>query len=121
MTYSIKFDPELDCIMVRVAGELDFPTLQSIAKDVNILAEKHGCRRVFNDLCDAQESTTLEIYNMPKAAEQAGVSFKFKRALLTNSLDEFGFLETVFVNMGHQVRLFTSEAEAKRWLGLAPD
>jgi hypothetical protein len=60
---------------------------------------------------------TLDIYHMPKSAKQAGIVPGFKRALVVSELSsDFHFLETVFVNQGHIVKLFTDIDAARGWL-----
>ena len=60
---------------------------------------------------------TLDIYNMPKSARQAGIEHRFKRALVVSELSsDFHFLETVFINQGHIVKMFTDFDAALHWL-----
>ena len=54
---------------------------------------------------------------MPKSASQAGIGNRLKRALVVSERSpSFYFLETVFVNQGHIVKLFTDINEALYWL-----
>jgi len=104
--------------MVTVQGELDLPLLQRIAKDVSKIIEREGCNRILNDLRNARATKkTMEIYNMPNTAKRAGVTQACKRALVVaEETTDFHFLETVFINQGHQVRIFTNIGDAKAWL-----
>lgn len=104
--------------MVAVTGQLDLPLLQQIAKDVAQLIQETGVRRVLNDLRDAQPTPkTIDVYNMPQTAQKAGVSQYTKRAIVVGDKSEdFRFLETVFINQGHQVRMFAKLEDAKQWL-----
>jgi hypothetical protein len=116
--YSIHYDQENDFILITVQGELDLPLLQEMASGVAKMIHQVGCNRILNDLRKARMTdTTVDIYNMPKTAQQAGVVRVCKRALVVSEeTSNFHFLETVFVNQGHQVRLFTEITEAKEWL-----
>ena len=50
-------------------------------------------------------------------AKKAGVSQFTRRAIVVgNRSTEFHFLETVFINQGHQVRMFAKIEDAKEWL-----
>ena len=61
----------------------------------------------------AKPSTT---YNMPETALKAGVGRGIKRALVAKNLNDFHFLETVFLNRGNIVKLFDNIDEAREWL-----
>jgi len=59
----------------------------------------------------------IDIYNMPKAARSAGIESRCKRALVVREQStDFHFLETVFLNQGHNVKMFTDINEAMHWL-----
>jgi len=104
--------------MVAVTGELDLALLQSMAKEVAHIIQQTGVCRVLNDLRIAQPSqSTFDIYSMPKTARKIGVSQFCRRALVVgNRSTDFRFLETVFINQGHQVRMFAEIEDAKEWL-----
>ena len=118
MTFKVNYNQETDCIMVVVQGELGLSLLQRIADEVSAIIKRVGCSRILNDLREAKPTQiTMDIYNMPEAAKQAGVSYVCRRALVvTEETEDFHFLETVFRNQGHQVKLFTNLENAKTWL-----
>jgi len=118
MTFTTEYKPETDCIVVRVEGELDLALLQRIAAEVSKIVERVGCKRILNDMRNAKPTKlTMDIYEMPGTAKQAGVHEACKRALVvTDETPDFHFLETVFRNQGHQVRMFTNLDDAKAWL-----
>ena len=117
MPYTIGYDKESDCIMVAVDGQLDLAVLESLASDVMKAIDKHGCRRIFNDLSHARLKGVVDTYHMPKAARESGIDYKCKRALVVKEIpSDFDFLETVFVNRGYRVKMFTSVDDARRWL-----
>ena len=122
MPYTINYNDTKNCIMVKVEGELNLELLQKIASDVSRLVEKKGCRYILKDL--RQASTThnvLNIYQMPGAAKEAGLFPACKRALVVGQrASDFHFLETVFRNQGHLVKMFTTIEEAEAWLLEAP-
>ena len=118
MPYEIYYDSIKECIMVSVQGELDLALLESMASSVVEIVREVGCKRILNDLRKSWVTeATIDIYNMPETAKQAGVFQACKRALVIGEkTKDFRFLETVFVNQGHQVRMFTGMAEAEEWL-----
>lgn len=118
MVYTTSYDQDTDCILVTVQGELDLSLLQSIAADVSKIVDRFGCKRILNDLRDAKPTKlTMDIYSMPETAKQVGVMQACRRALVvTEETPDFHFLETVFVNQGHQVRMFTNLDDARTWL-----
>ena len=60
---------------------------------------------------------TIDIYNMPQTAKEAGVGARHRRALVVSEQSsDFHFLETVFLNQGHNVKMFTDIEEAMIWL-----
>jgi hypothetical protein len=118
MPYNIVYHQELDYFAVTIEEDFDLKTLQDLAQDMAKEIEKHGCNRILNDMRRARLTEgTLDIYNMPQAARRAGVGTTCKRALVLNELtSDFNFLETVFVNQGHQVKVFTDIDHAMHWL-----
>lgn len=118
MSYTINYDKATDCILLVVTGELEISLIQKIAFDVSVTIKKHECSRVLNDLRNAKLTRdTLDIYQMPDKAMEAGVSHGCKRALVVGDRSsEFRFLETMFVNRGHNVKMFTGIDDARDWL-----
>jgi len=117
MPFTIKYDKEIDCIFIKVDGQFDLSLLKMLASEVAKVIEKHGCRCIFNDLRNATLGDILDIYHMPNTARETGIENMCKRALIVNEIpSEFDFLETVFVNRGHQVRMFTDADIANQWL-----
>jgi hypothetical protein len=118
MPYKVLFDEECQCIMVVVTEQLDLPLLQKMAKDVAKIVQETGVGIVLNDLRNAKPTPKIiDVYNMPQTAKKAGVSQFYKRALVVGDRsEEFHFLETVFINQGHQVRMFAEIEDAEKWL-----
>lgn len=118
MSYKINYNKEQDYITVTVEGEFTLSTFKELAADVAVYIERHGCKHILNDLRLARlTENTLDIYNMPKSAKQAGVGSYLKRAMVVSELSSnFRFLETVFINQGHNVKMFTVMDDALQWL-----
>ena len=104
--------------MVTITEELDLPMLQQMAAEVAKTCQETGVSRVLNDLRGADPpKSIIDVYNMPQMAQKVGVSQFCRRAIVVgNRKVEFHFLETVFINQGHQVRMFDEIEDAKKWL-----
>jgi molybdenum cofactor biosynthesis enzyme MoaA len=118
MSYTVEFCEDKRCITVSVTGELCLNLLQQMAKDVSMLAKEHQTCCIINDLREAVlTKKAYEVVDMPKSAQQSGVRLTFKRGLIVGSrAEEFKFLETVFVNQGHIVKMFETFEEGYAWL-----
>ena len=116
--YELEHDPAQNLIRARVVGEIDPALVERMAREVAELARRHGCARLLSDLRGATLTpATLDIYAMPRIADESGVPPGFRRALLVAATSrDFVFIETVAVNRGHSLRLFTDPAAALAWL-----
>ena len=118
MSYKINYNKEQGYIAVTIEGDFALSILKELAADIAEFTERYNCNRILNDMRHARlTEDTFNIYNMPKIASQAGVEPRFKRALVVNELSsDYHFLETVFVNQGHIVKIFTDFDAALHWL-----
>ncbi len=118
MPYAVSYHPDLECILVQVAGLFDSAILQSLASQVASLSKAHQCPRIKNDLRHAQLTPgVLDVFTMPAASEGSGISLQARRALWLDTLTpQLEFMETVFMNHRHRVRLFTDREAALAWL-----
>ena len=118
MSYKIKYKKEQGYIAVTVEGNFALSTLKKMAADIAGFTERYNCNRILSDMRHTRlTENTFNIYNMPKIASQAGIEPRFKRALVVDELSsDYHFLETVFVNQGHIVKIFTDINAALHWL-----
>ena len=118
MSYRINYNKEDEYIAVIVEGKFALSNLEELAADVARFIKRYNCNRLLNDMRHARlTEDTLDIYKMPRSAIQAGIGPRFKRALVVSELSsDFHFLETVFINQGHIVKMFTDIDAALRWL-----
>lgn len=118
MGYELSYDAEKKIIRGRVLGEFIPSLVKNMAVDLEKLGRKHKCPRLLNDLREAVISKSLlDIYSMPRVVEQAGMQKSFRRAIVVNPpVNDYRFLETVSVNEGQEVRVFSDPEEALRWL-----
>ncbi len=118
MPYEIKYDADLECMMCRVFGELQASELPGFAADVIALLDKHNCVRVLNDLRKVDlRLSTMAIYNIPELVAGAGLQPNVKRAIVfRKDAEDYEFFETVSINQGQFVRVFTDFDKALTWL-----
>ena len=118
MSYEINYNTEQNYIAITIEGEFKLSTIKELATDVASFIDHYNCNYILNDLRLASlTDETLDIYNMPKQAKQAGVKSYVKRALVVSELSSnLRFLETVFINQGHIVMMFTDIDDALQWL-----
>jgi hypothetical protein len=109
MPYKISYDKKGDYITVTIESDLVPSMHKDMAAGVTKLVAEDVCRRILNDFRRAKlPAGALDIYSMPQDANSVGVETRFKRALLVNGpSSDFYFLETVFLNQGHNVKMFT--------------
>jgi hypothetical protein len=105
-------------MMVHVSGEIDMVIVRTFVSELVFLMKKHKCERILNDLRGTDlRLSTVDIYNIPRLASDAGLEGWTKKALVVNAnWDDYRFLETVSVNAAHTVRIFNDIEEAKEWL-----
>ena len=92
--------------------------VEAMAREVAALAKQQGCTRLLNDLREATiPSSASAIYSMPRITDEAGVPPGLRRALVVSAATrDFLFLETVSLNRGHNIRIFTDPEAARAWL-----
>ena len=118
MSFTVDYDLDNDCILVHVKGHFDPSVLHRIAEQVAVFVRVHHCLRVLNDLTQAKLTPGVaDVYDMPTQAAKAGIENQLKRALLVKVVSpQIEFLETVFMNQGHLVKVFTDRNAALAWL-----
>jgi len=118
MKYELKYDEERDLILGQVRGGFDSSVVSQMVSDLGDMIRKRGCYRFLNDLRDAKiTSETFDIYRMPRNVAKSKEAVRCRRAILVNPpLEDFLFLETASVNMGHQFKIFTDPDAALEWL-----
>lgn len=118
MSYRVEYREDGDYIYVAFEGSIDIQSFQSMAREVGRLIHEVNCSRVLNDLRRAGLDESLgDVYFMPKQALAAGVARNIRRALVVaGDVDDYRFMETVFLNQGNIVKVFENFDEAERWL-----
>lgn len=123
MKYEVSYDKERDLIVGRVEGDLNSALVKEMSSAVAEVVRKTGCCNILNDLRDARiASSAFDVYKMPGIINNQGVPNICKRALIVSEESKgFRFLETVSVNVGQQVRIFTDPESAIEWLSGSPE
>lgn len=118
MKYTLSYDQKRDIIVGRIEGEMVPALVKEMASEFAGLVRSSGCHRLLNDLRDARIThSTFEIYSMPRIVDEREVPVTCRRALvISEEADDFRFLETVSVNYGQQVRVFSDPETAIEWL-----
>lgn len=118
MRYEIQYDADRNCLLIHIQGTMEASELPGLASDLVALTERHKCERLLNDIREVElRLSTLDIYDIPELAIESGLSPRVRRALLvTSDQKESAFFETVSMNRGQNVRVFTDFDEAMSWL-----
>ncbi len=118
MKYELSYDAERDVIAGRVSGDLDPVEVRQMAAEFAKLARSHGCRRLMNDLREADTSySALHIHTMPKMVhEHGGISSCWRALVVPEDPEALSFLESVAQTIGETVRVFTDRESAMEWL-----
>ena len=106
---------------VKVTGEMTEDQVVRHVSDALAVAAAHGCTRF---LVDHREMIPLvpiaRLYGLPGVFEGVGLRRTHRLGVLyspsTGHGEEYKFFETVSVNNGFQVQLFTRDSEAMAWL-----
>jgi hypothetical protein len=119
MPYEVTYDPECDCVMARIDGELSIQVAKEFLAEISRIVRANGCRRTLDDLRGAELTLSIaELYFAPRLTLEAGIPPAFKSAIVVAEKDwlQCSFLETVAQNQGQIVRVFADPDEARRWL-----
>ena len=116
LTIEISFGPKA-FLRMKTAGPIEERSLPVIFFTAATAAEKHACNRL---LVDHRESAlrlnAAEIFWVPKKLECHGIQKHPVALLFSNIGNDERFLETVCVNQGARVKVFTDPDQALAWL-----
>jgi len=118
--YNIEYDEGLCLVKVVAHGDLPRPLGEEIITRARTLAAENEC----DVLCDVREASAdvslADWFFMPRelGVLQDARMRRIRSAVVISSSDEehYTFYETVAVNLGLNVKIFYSEAEALNWL-----
>jgi hypothetical protein len=120
MAFEVYYDEEHDCLVGVFAGKLNEASAEEYMKTFVEMASEHDCKFILNDLREAElDLNTFQLYVLPAVLDAAGIDRSWIRAIVMpiqlKQLADFRFFETVAINRGYQVKLFTDPDEAKNW------
>ncbi len=123
MTHTITYNPAVGIIETVVQGPITLSEAKEIVSEIIQVAAENDCFLCLTDYRQAIiDMSTSDIYSIPKIISNkqgsTGLHSKiFKRAIVVEKgLKDFRFLETVTLNTGQHIKLFTDMDEAKKWL-----
>lgn len=118
MAFEVRYDEGNDCLICRYSGRLDRDSLQPYADKILRAAAEHACRRLLNDLREADvDLSTVDVFHLPGVPEAAGLGHSWKRAVVADEqLEDLRLYKTVAQNRGYRVRTFGDVDEAMEWL-----
>lgn len=126
MSYTIKYDPRIDCIVSSIEGIIDFDLGRDFTRDVVRAFREHNCSRILADFRRA--TTNLSVLEIDDAAQlvlemslESGVPPSFRRAVVVaRDLDDYFFFQSAAQIRHHNIRVFADIDEAMAWL-LSPE
>ncbi len=124
MPFTITHDTTNNLLIGIFVGTIDIKVLREYALEMKNFQNPDAVHRILTDYREAHiDLSTLQLFHLPESHDQLlkTVGFnvhRIKRAILYNPKDHgsASFFETVALNRGHMVKIFTNEEEAKTWL-----
>jgi hypothetical protein len=118
MRYTFQYNQEEDFLEVRATGKMDDKAFPEVVETYWSILKEHGCHRSLIDYRNfVFTKSTLEIYIRPETVVEVGGTNLVKMAVIVESINkEYYFLETVYLNRGFRIKMFTDSEEAIRWL-----
>jgi len=112
MPYEIDYLEDEKIITIKNTGELTFTDFLEQTKEAVELARRKNARLFLsNNLLLENKAKTFEIYDLPKIYDELGASRSNKMAVLITEgghiAKDARFFETICLNRGWNVRLFT--------------
>jgi hypothetical protein len=120
MEWKISYNEEDKIIKVEAEGVFDSMSEENLRNEVLEWMDKYDCLKLLLDFKRISELKIgiFEIYNIPQKYITQKIPRKLKIAILFDGgyIEKFKFYETVSLNVGYQVSLFTELDPAIKWL-----
>jgi hypothetical protein len=121
MPSTVEYRPSEGLICIITRGALTMEDYVASTREVSRLIAEHG---VHNCLIDGTElrnqATPIEIYSLPKLYLETGIPRTVRVAFLVSDqsypMEDIRFYETVCLNNGYHVRIFSDNNAALSWL-----
>ena len=121
MDHRISIEKRENFVHAYIIGPISQELLAEFMKKTSMKGKKWGFNRYIADLRQAEKQMSMvKDYNFAyrKAEEYGFKPGTSKHALIVRheDIDDFAFIETVFQNAGHNLRIFTDEDAAFDWI-----
>ena len=120
MNYEITYEQHEDYIHAAVSGENTAEIVVQYMQDVQKECEKRECYRVLiEEKLKGPRLDTIEVFDLVTTGSRSAVGIFEALAYVdtnTDTPDMTEFAETVAVNRGIPVNVFTSVEDARDWL-----
>ncbi len=124
MPFEISHDTNNHMIFGKFSGVIKLEILREYVVEMKKFCNPGSIQRIMTDYREAQINlSTLELFQLPERHDRLLMSMGFnvhriKRAILYDPQDSASatFFETVALNRGHMVKIFTDENKAREWL-----
>jgi hypothetical protein len=118
MPYSLRYDKDIDCIILVFEKSINVVVIQEAAPLVVRLCKETGCWRILNDMCAASiDMSMMHLFDYLDLIDKSSVSGTAKSALLfPSNFYDSRILEPTTHNRGDNVKVFFDITEAKEWL-----
>jgi len=122
MKWSFDFDETTRIVYVKTSGELNIKETEKIRKESYLIKEKYNANKFLLDHTEIKSGglKIWDLYNLPQKYSAEGYPRNSQLAVLVNESykETFDFYETVSVNNGYKIKVFTNKNEAINWLYL---
>ena len=122
MPSTLEYNPELGIVQLKYVGRVTGDEFKETTFEAQDLAKKNNTNLFLIDDSELEDAGLLhDLYNLPALYEELGVDRVSKVALLLPRLsaaaaEDARFYETICVNRGWLVKVFTERQEAINWL-----
>ena len=123
MQWKILFEEKSGIVCIYNSGDLTVDDIKNQVKETASYMNKHDSKRVLVDYRIFRSNIPIShIYDLPKFYKEIHFPLSAKVAFLIPVdvsgifKENFNFFETVCLNNGYNVRLFSKEDEARKWL-----
>lgn len=121
MTWQLDYLVNEGIVAVKAFGPVNVQDIMEMAAESMEAAREHEVCAILVDASETKlTALTTELYRLPEMAEERGLTRHHRWALVISDdpaqKESLTFVETVFVNRGFQLHLFTGASPALDWL-----
>ncbi len=120
--FNIKFDPVYKIIRIsELSNELTFNEIKELCMNCSTMVLEHNCYLILCDIAQLKLTLdTLEMIDLAKVVQESPTASEAKTAIIYNEnytgIENLEFFQQLCTANGYRLRIFTSEAEALKWL-----